>query len=162
MEKIGLGGGCHWCTEGIFQTVRGVSLVEQGFIRSEPPADSWAEAVIVHFEPAQIPLPTLVEIHLRTHSATATFSPTNKYRSAVYLFAESQRRLACDAIAEVAKDFSKPIETRVLTFAEFKPSDERFRNYYTTDPTRPFCRRYIDPKLDFVRKNFAKDSIGAS
>ena len=38
--KIGFGGGCHWCTEGVFQALRGVTQVDQGFIQSEPPADT--------------------------------------------------------------------------------------------------------------------------
>src|SRR4051812_44496657 len=73
VEKIGLGGGCHWCTESIFQMLAGVVEVEQGFIRSDPPSDSFAEGVIVHFNPCVIGLPTLVEVHLRTHRATAPF-----------------------------------------------------------------------------------------
>ena len=40
--QIGLGGGCHWCTEGVFQALRGVTQVDQGFIQSEPPADTWS------------------------------------------------------------------------------------------------------------------------
>src|SRR3954453_16140998 len=84
VEKIGLGGGCHWCTEGIFQMLAGVAQVEQGFIRSGPPSDSWAEGGVVHFDPCVIGLPTLVEVHLRTHRATAPFIARSKYRSAIY------------------------------------------------------------------------------
>ena len=70
MAKVGFGGGCHWCTEGVFQALRGVTQVDQGFLQSVAPADTWAEGVIVTFEPSAIGLETLSEVHLRTHSAT--------------------------------------------------------------------------------------------
>ena len=75
MAKVGFGGGCHWCTEGVFQALRGVGQVEQGFLQSEAPADAWAEGVIVTFDPSVIGLTTLSEVHLRTHSATRARSP---------------------------------------------------------------------------------------
>lgn len=156
MEKIGLGGGCHWCTEGIFQMLRGVAEVDQGFVRSDPPADRWAEGVIVHFDPSVIDLAILIEVHLRTHAASAPYVATGKYRSAIYVHDDVQRRQATETIASLQRDFEHPIETRVLLLRSFKPSDERFRNYYASNPERPFCRRYIDPKLDFIRRNFAQ------
>lgn len=67
MAKAGFGGGCHWCTEGVFQALRGVAQVDQGFVRSDAPADTWSEGVIVTFDPSVIPLATLSEVHLRTH-----------------------------------------------------------------------------------------------
>jgi len=155
VEKIGLGGGCHWCTEGIFQILAGVAQVEQGFIRSDPPSDSWAEAVIVNFDPSAIGLPTLIEVHLRTHRATAPFVARSKYRSAIYVVDDDQRKRAIDAMISLQKGFDAAIQTRVLALLEFKLSDERFQNYYASDPTRPFCRRYIDPKLDVIRRDFA-------
>ncbi|QDX26932.1 peptide methionine sulfoxide reductase [Sphingomonas suaedae] len=156
MEKIGFGGGCHWCTEGVFQAIRGVQQVDQGFIRSDAPADTWAEAVVIHFDAAQIDLATLLEIHLRTHSAAKPFVPGGKYRTAAYTFNDAQASMLEGAISSLALAFDKPLSTTVLPFREFKPSDARYQNYYATDPQRPFCKRYIDPKLAYIRKNFAK------
>lgn len=155
VEKIGLGGGCHWCTEGIFQTLAGVAQVEQGFLRSDPPCDTWAEGVIVHFDPHVIGLPTLIEVHLRTHRAVAPFIGTSKYRSAIYLGNDEQRKLAIEAIDSLQHEFDGAIGTRVLAFKGFEASDEQFRNYYASDPDRSFCRRYIDPKLEIIRRDFA-------
>jgi peptide-methionine (S)-S-oxide reductase len=155
-QKIGLGGGCHWCTEGIFQMLRGVAQVEQGFIRSDPPANVWAEGIGVHFDPLGIDLATLVEVHLRTHAASATYVATGKYRSAIYVHEDVQQQQATRTIASLQQEFEDPIETQVLRLRSFKPSDDRFRNYYANNPDKPFCRRYIDPKVDFIRRNFAE------
>ena len=53
-QKIGFGGGCHWCTEAVFQSLRGVTEVEQGFIKSHAPHDRYSEAVVVTYHPAYL------------------------------------------------------------------------------------------------------------
>ncbi|MBS0503134.1 peptide-methionine (S)-S-oxide reductase [Sphingomonas sp. NPDC019816] len=153
--KVGLGGGCHWCTEGVFQALRGVTQVEQGFLQSEPPADTWAEGVVVTFDPSAISLGTLSEVHLRTHSSSRARSIRGKYRSAIYIFEPGQRSEAEQAVRRFAAQAAKDIHTQVMPFVGFLPSDERYQNYYRTDPSRPFCRRYIDPKLDLIRREYA-------
>lgn len=155
MQKIGFGGGCHWCTEGVFQALRGVVQVDQGFIRSEAPWDAWAEGVIVRFDPDVIALGTLADVHLRTHSANGAYSPGGRYRSAIYVFDPHAGREAGRAIDRFAPPSGEAARTIVLPFLGFQASDARYRNYYRTDPDRPFCRRYIDPKLDYIRLHFA-------
>lgn len=155
MAKAGFGGGCHWCTEGVFQALRGVSQVDQGFVQSDAPADTWAEGVIVTFDLSVIQLATLSEVHLRTHSATRARSPRGKYRSAIYIFEDSQRHESELAIARFAEETGKAVHTLVLPFRNFMASDEHHQNYYRTDPSRPFCRRYIDPKLEYIRQHFS-------
>ena len=157
MAKVGLGGGCHWCTEAVFQALSGVGRVEQGFIRSRPPADSWSEAVVVHFDPDEIGLVTLVEAHVRTHSATANHTMRSKYRSAIYVFDDRQAMQATAALNRLQPEFDGKLITAVLDFVSFKPSEERCQNYYATNPDRPFCKRHIDPKLALIRKRFAAE-----
>ncbi|MEP6343292.1 MAG: peptide-methionine (S)-S-oxide reductase [Maricaulaceae bacterium] len=158
-EIIGFGGGCHWCTEAVFQDLRGVSYVEQGFIRSTPPYDRFSEAVIVHFNPEQISLSVLTDIHLRTHASGANHSMRGKYRSAVYVKGEAQRQQVEAILADIQTQFDTLRVTQVLDHTAFKPSDPQFQNYYKTDPERPFCKTYIDPKLARIRKQFTGVSI---
>jgi peptide-methionine (S)-S-oxide reductase len=153
--RIGLGGGCHWCTEAVFQSVRGVEKVEQGFIRSLPPHHAWSEAVIVHFDPARIALDTLIEVHVRTHAATSRHSMREKYRSAVYAFDDAQVSKAKKALARLQEGFEEQLITLVLPFAAFRSSPPRLHNYYRSDPQRPFCQRHIDPKLALIRREFS-------
>ena len=124
MEKVGFGGSCHWCTEAVFQSLNGVEKVEQGWISSFEPNDRFSEAVVVHFDPNQIDLSTLIAIHLHTHSCTADHSMRRKYRSAVYTHSEDQMTDANEVIASLAKEFEGKIITQVLPFQEFKLSQE--------------------------------------
>lgn len=156
MQKIGFGGGCHWCTEAVFQALRGVQTVEQGWIKSQPPFDTYSEAVIVSFDPDEISLDVLIEVHVRTHASQANHSFRSKYRSAIYTYDETQTRAASGRLATLQSDFDQPLVTHVVPIAAFKPSDERFQNYYLDNPDRPFCKTYIDPKLALLRKRFAE------
>ena len=156
IETIGFGGGCHWCTEAVFQSLSGVESTAQGWIKSRPPNDSFSEAVIVKFKPSQIALSVLIEIHLRTHASGSAHSMRQKYRSAIYTYTDVQA-LACKELLEtLQEDFSKDIITAVLSFSEFSASPPHYQNYYAQNPERPFCKTYIDPKLALLRQRYAK------
>ena len=145
--KIGLGGGCHWCTEGVFQSLNGVTQVDQGWIKSSGPNSNPSEAVIVHFEPEMITLEVLIEIHLLTHSSSSNHSMRNKYRSAVYTFNEDQNELGSSIIAR-RKQQDQSVITEVLPFVSFELNQEEFLNYYLTRKEAPFCQKFISPKLE--------------
>ncbi|MEM1040710.1 MAG: peptide-methionine (S)-S-oxide reductase [Pseudomonadota bacterium] len=156
LEKIGFGGGCHWCTEAVFDALHGVETVEQGFVRSRPPNDTWSEAVVVRFDPMAISLDVLIAIHVETHSAFSRHSMRHKYRSAVYAVAVGQAAFARTVLADITNDAGQTPITEILELTTFKPSDKRFHNYYATDPSRPFCKTYISPKLAHLRAAHAK------
>ena len=69
-SKIGFGGGCHWCTEAVFQFIEGVSKVEQGWISSVGDEEAYSEAVLLEVDTEQVSMESLVAIHLHTHSST--------------------------------------------------------------------------------------------
>jgi peptide-methionine (S)-S-oxide reductase len=48
---VGLGGGCHWCTEGVFTSLIGITKVDQGWIASNSEHFSLYEALEVYFSP---------------------------------------------------------------------------------------------------------------
>jgi peptide-methionine (S)-S-oxide reductase len=154
VQRIGFGGGCHWCTEAVFAALRGVTRVEQGFIRADAPDDNFSEAVLLTFQPDKISLGSLTEIHLRTHSSTSNHSMRRKYRSAVYVMDEVQAETARRVLMEVGRGFDAPLVTRILPFRTFRASDERFQRYFEKNVGGPFCTTYIDPKLALLRNEF--------
>ncbi|CAL66558.1 peptide-methionine (S)-S-oxide reductase [Christiangramia forsetii] len=157
LEKIGLGGGCHWCTEAVFQALRGVVKVEQGYVSSYHENISFSEGIIVHFLPSEISLDILIEIHLRTHKSTSSHSMRQKYRSAVYTFSQEQSEKSSQILKKLQSKFEKHIITEVLSFQKFRASREEIQNYYRNDPEKPFCKKFIDPKLEFLKNKFSKN-----
>jgi len=60
IHKIAFGGGCHWCTEAVYKSLKGIISVEQGFVASDGEESSFSEAVIVSYEPSDISLEDLI------------------------------------------------------------------------------------------------------
>lgn len=154
--KIGFGGGCHWCAEAIYKSLRRIETVEQVFIRSVVPDDHYSEAVVVTWRPGEIPLDVLIEIHLRTHASTSNHKMRGKYRSAIYSVSEDQTREATDILNRLRASERGKYITRIIPFVEFKASDDRFHNYAEKNAGNQFCTRYIDPKLDRLRADYGQ------
>ena len=155
-SKIGFGGGCHYCTEAVFQSLIGVEKVEQGYVASTGENSNFSEAVIVHFNPEEILLQTLIEIHLYTHKSTSDHSMRDKYRSAVYTFSGMQKQESITVIMELKIKFDNQLTTKVLPFECFKPSREQITNYYYSNPKKPFCEAFINPKLKYLLHKFSE------
>lgn len=153
-NKIGLGGSCHWCTEAIFQSLLGVTEVEQGWVSAQNDS-AYSEAIIVHYDPIKVALPTLIEIHLHTHSCTSIHSMRQKYRSAIYVYSEIQKQESENSIRLLQKDFDAPIITKVLKFESFKLNTPDYLNYYFSNPDKPFCKNVITPKLQILLEKFS-------
>lgn len=153
--KITFGGGCHWCTEAVFESLLGVCSVDQGWASSTDEHRSYSEAVMLNFDASAISLKTLLEIHLLTHSSTSNHSMRGKYRSAVYVSNTQQGREVERDLCELQEGFNKPLVTKVLPLNSFK-SNEQYQNYFYQDPTRLFCQRHIAPKLSLILSRFAK------
>tara|TARA_R110002051_G_scaffold5129_7_gene27455 strand:- start:991 stop:1500 length:510 start_codon:yes stop_codon:yes gene_type:complete len=155
IHKIAFGGGCHWCTEAVYKSLKGIISVEQGFVASDGEESSFSEAVIVSYEPSDISLEDLILIHLYTHKSTSDHSMRNKYRSAIYTFGPLDVERSTLALQKFQNNFKKPLVTKVLPFREFKVSDKAFQNYYYKNPYKPFCKTHIAPKIKLLLLKFA-------
>ncbi|GGD21295.1 hypothetical protein GCM10011368_24050 [Hyunsoonleella pacifica] len=130
--------------------------VEQGFVASSHNNSEFSEAVIVHYNEAKIPLSVLIEIHLHTHKSTSNHSMRAKYRSAVYTFSEEQKRVVASQLELLQFQFENKLITQILSFESFKASREQIQNYYYSNPEKPFCESFINPKLQILLSKFSK------
>ena len=154
LEKIAFGGGCHWCTEAVFQSLHGVEGVDQGWAASAGHHSAFSEAVLVAFDPDRISRLQLAAVHVFTHSSTSGHSMRSKYRSAIYFTEEHQAEPLQNALNTLQKDFDQPLVTEVLPLEDFRSNVIEYQNYYLKNTEKPFCQTYIRPKIEDVRRMF--------
>ncbi|MCO4753386.1 MAG: peptide-methionine (S)-S-oxide reductase [Bacteriovoracaceae bacterium] len=157
--KLGLGGGCHWCTEAVFQSIKGVYNVEQGWICSTHPYETPSEGVIVHFDDSKVSMELLIRIHLQTHSSESNHSMREKYRSAIYTFNDTQSDSCRIILDELSSEFSKNLVTLILPMKSFNSNEEKFLNYYSKNKQAPFCKRHIIPKLEQLIRDHGNERV---
>jgi peptide-methionine (S)-S-oxide reductase len=169
-ELATFGSGCFWCTEAVFQQMRGVQKVVSGYSGGDVANPTYkqvctgttghAEVVQVTFDPGVVSYPELLEVFWRSHDPTtrdrqgADVGP--QYRSVIFTHTDRQRRLAerYKQKIDAAGVFPKPLVTEIVPFAAFYPAEDDHQNYYASNPRQPYCRAVIGPKLDKLRKVF--------
>jgi len=169
-ESATFGSGCFWCTEAVFQQLKGVSKVESGYSGGHVPDPSYfdvcsgtsghAEVVRVTFDPAVISYPELLEVFWRSHDPTTKDRQGNddgpQYRSVVFTHTDRQKKLAetYKAKIDAAKVFAKPVVTEVVPFTAFYPAEGEHQDYFNRNRKGGYCRTIIAPKLDKLRAVF--------
>jgi peptide-methionine (S)-S-oxide reductase len=138
--KIGFGGGCHWCAEAVFLALKGVKKVDQGWIASEGENVSLSEAVIVHFNPEDIPLKILIEVHLKTHKSSSNYGMRSKYRSTIYYFQDSEEQIIKHNLDSLKSEFYKDNITKVLPLNNLRSRMRRFRITISRVPKNHFLK----------------------
>lgn len=170
MAQAIMAGGCFWCTEAVFRDVIGVSEVESGYIggaNADPTykqvcsgTTGHAEAIRVTFDPNQLSLDDLLDIHFATHDATTLNRQGNdvgtQYRSALFPTDDEQRAAMEAAIARAQAGSAKPIVTAMEGPATWYPAEDYHQEYWQGEGQRnPYCLAVIPPKLQKLRKSFA-------
>ena len=114
-EIATFGGGCFWCTEAIFERVKGVQQVESGYSGgyvSNPDykmvtsgSTGHAEVVQITFDPEVVSYLELLEIFFKTHDPTTLnrqgADVGTQYRSLVLYHNEEQNKLSREIIEDL-------------------------------------------------------------
>lgn len=172
MKQIVFGGGCFWCTEAVFQMLKGVSKVESGYAGGELANPSYervsegntghAEVIRVTYDPSIISLEDLLTVFFGSHDPTTPNRQGNdvgeQYRSVIFYGDEDEKNTAEALIREV--DASLTDGTHVVTQLEplkkFYSAETYHANYFKQNKSAPYCQLIIEPKVEKVRKRFAE------
>lgn len=169
-EIATLAGGCFWCTEAVYQNLKGVSAVESGYIGGEKRDPTYeqvcsgttghAEAIRVSFDPDVISYADLLDIFFATHNPTTLNRQGNdvgtQYRSAIFPHSAEQEAQAKGAIGRAQADHDGPIVTTIEPDGPWYPAEDYHQQYWDRVGDRnPYCMAVIPPKLAKLRKGFA-------
>lgn len=169
-ETATLANGCFWCTEALFQQLKGVISVTPGYTgghRENPNYEQvatgvsgHAEAIQITFDPAVISYETLLDVFWHTHSPTTLnqqgYDVGTEYRSAIFYHDEKQKVIAKESLQNIEKEelYSDPIVTEITKFDIFYPAENYHKEYYKKHPDAPYCKFIIEPKLEKFWKRY--------
>ena len=170
LREATLGGGCFWCTEAVFQRVRGVENVLSGYSGGTVPGKptyreicsgrtGHAEVVRILFDPSVITFRDLLLIFMGTHDPTTLnrqgADVGTQYRSVIFYHDAQQQEVAEKVLDELQAYFEAPIVTEVSPLINFFEAEEDHQNFYNSHTTQGYCQYVISPKLEKLRAHFA-------
>lgn len=165
-----IAGGCFWCVEAVFQSLRGVVSLESGYCGGHQPSPTYrevcngttghAEAIRINFDPALISYGDLLDVHFATHDPTQLNRQGNdigsQYRSALYPLGDDQREAAAAAIIRAQPDWPAPIVTTIESFDIWYPAEDYHQRYWDGEGrSNPYCLAVIPPKIKKLQAKFA-------
>jgi peptide-methionine (S)-S-oxide reductase len=162
-ELATFGNGCFWCTEAIFQRVKGVVRVESGYSGGPVKNPTYqqvttgktghAEVLRIEYDPKVVSFETLLEVFWNTHDPTtlnrqgADVGP--QYRSVIFYHNNEQREkaLASKAKTDASGLWKDPIVTEVSPLINYYAAEDYHQNYFNNNPNAGYCNYVIAPKL---------------
>jgi len=164
-------GGCFWCTEAIFNELKGVKKVVSGYTGGKVANPTYkqvttgltghAECTQITYDPELVTFAELLEVFWMTHDPTTLnrqgADSGTQYRSAIFYTDEDQKQeaIAWKAKLDKEKIWSDPIVTEITKLEKFYPAEDYHQEYYENNPNQGYCRIVITPKLEKFKKIFA-------
>src|SRR5882757_3730704 len=164
IETATFGNGCFWCTEAIFQQLKGVIKVTSGYSGGQVENPTYkqicngdtghAECLNIEYDATKISFEELLEIFWQTHDPTTLNRQGNdigtQYRSVIFYHNEEQKQTAETYKKQLDESgaFKSPIVTTLEPFVKFYPAEDYHQNYYNDNTGQGYCQFVIRPKLE--------------
>ena len=167
LQVATFGGGCFWCTEAVFQEVKGVENVVSGYSGGTVPGHptyreicsgltGHAEVIQVTFDADIISFEDIIVIFMTTHDPTTLnrqgADRGTQYRSVIFYQDETQKEISEIVIKELQPYFENPIVTEISPLDEFYEATKEHQDYYKNNKGNGYCSFVITPKLTKLRQ----------
>jgi len=174
LEKATFGEGCFWCSQAIFERVKGVESVNAGYsggTTDDPNYEEvctgntgYAEVVQITFNPKVVSYDELLKIFWKTHDPTTLnrqgADVGTQYRSVIFYHNNEQKEKAEHYKKALDKSgaYNNPIVTQIVTFKKFYKAEDYHQDYFAKNSTQGYCSLVIAPKVEKFEEVF-KDKL---
>ena len=167
LEIATIGGGCFWCTEAVFQKVKGVEKVVSGYAGGNAPGKptyreicsgltGHAEVIQITYDANVISYEDILVIFMTTHDPTTLnrqgADKGTQYRSVIFYHNNHQKEIAEKVLKEVQPYYDDKIVTEISELPIFYEAEDYHQNYYNNNQNAGYCSFVIAPKLVKLRK----------
>ena len=169
-ETATLGNGCFWCSEAVFQQLKGIIKIQSGYSGGDMANPDYktvctgvtghAEAIEIVYDPEIINYHDILEVFWKTHDPTTLNRQGNdvgsQYRSVIFYHNEEQKEIAEQYMKQLDESgvFGKPIVTVIEPYTKFYPAENYHDNYYNLNPSESYCQYVIRPKIEKFQMHF--------
>jgi|TARA_B110000263_G_scaffold243609_1_gene250541 methionine-S-sulfoxide reductase len=171
LKEIVLGGGCFWCIEAVFEDVKGVKSIINGYSGGKIKNPSYrevsnsktnhAEVCKIIYDEKKINLNIILEIFFLSHDPTTLNRQGNDigkhYRSIILYNNQEEKQIIKDYIKDINSNlFSNNIVTETKQFEAFYKAEDYHQDYYKYNKEQPYCKIVITPKITKARRQLSK------
>jgi peptide-methionine (S)-S-oxide reductase len=170
MQTFVLAGGCFWCLDAVYRTLRGVSDVVSGYTGGTAANPSYeavctgatghAEAVAVTFDPEVIPAEVILDVFFSLHDPRQLNRQGNdvgtQYRSAMFYKDDEQKALFETARDRASEYWDGGVVTEITPLAEWYDAETYHQDFFAKNPGQGYCMAVAVPKVNKIRKSFAE------
>jgi peptide-methionine (S)-S-oxide reductase len=167
LQTIVLAGGCFWGPQAVYEHIKGVTQALAGYTGGQKAkagnaeAVEEAESVQVAFDPRQISLGKILQIHF-----SVAHNPTElnyqgpdvgaQYRSEIFYANDEQKRVAEAYIAQLntAQVFANAIVTKVEALPGFNPAAGSDQDFAVLHPDQSYIVSNDQPKIANLKSLF--------
>jgi peptide-methionine (S)-S-oxide reductase len=168
-ETVVFGGGCFWCTQAIFDMLKGVLKTTAGYAGGTLPNPTYedvaykgntgyVEVVEIKYDPVIISFEKLLEVFFAMHDPTTPNRQDadigSQYMSMIFYTTQEQKETAIRFIRNAQKNYRAPVVTEVKILEKFYTAEEYHQKYYDKNPLHPYCIFVTRPKVARIRKEF--------
>ena len=168
MARAYFASGCFWCVEAIYESVKGVSEVINGYAggytknptyqSSNTGRTGHAEAVEVIYDPTVVSFSTLLDVYFGSQNVTQVNGQGpdrgSQYRSIVFYQNETQKILIEQKKEAVAKLLKTTVAAEVYPFQKFWKGEDYHQNYERLHPNNSYIRNVSIPRLRKFQQKF--------
>ncbi|PKP12742.1 MAG: peptide-methionine (S)-S-oxide reductase [Bacteroidetes bacterium HGW-Bacteroidetes-3] len=168
--------GCFWCTEYVFESVKGIDSVVSGFSGGEKPNPTYeevgkndtgyAESVLVYYKPYEINFRELLNVFFLSHNPTTLNKQGpdegSSYRSIAYYKNENEKKAIKEAMDffNQKEFYNGQIVTEIKPLKSFYLAGKKHQNYVKNNPTDnyvieeslPRFQRFLDSYKGELKK----------
>ena len=162
--------GCFWCVEAIYESVKGVEEVINGYAgghtnnptyeASNTGRTGHAESVEVIYDPKLVSFSTLVDVYFASQNPTQVNGqgPDNgsQYRSIIFYQNETQKQIITKKKEALAKKLNTEIAAEVYPFQKFWIAEDYHQNYERLHPNNRYIQGVSIPRLNRFKQMMAE------
>lgn len=171
LKEAVFAGGCFWCTEAVFERIKGVENVVSGYTDGFDKTPTYyevangetghTEAIYVWYNPEIVTYEQLVEYFFASHDPTQLNRQGpdvgTQYRSGIYYLNDEQKEIAENFKKQLntSGKYDQPIVTEIKKYTEFYTAEDYHQDYYEdfSNPNQGYVQNVTRPKVEkFVKE----------